>query len=174
MVIEFAGRNFTGTKNYRGNYIISSAGLFLSVNIILLCTASAAWSIISGGHYIIDKETTALIIGVYSSSFGGFIDDRANDSVKGITGHMKCLLKGKITSGSIKAAAGVSSSFIICLIFGYTGLNLLLSVALVFMMQNFINLMDLKSGMFPILSCNEWMGILNKYHFTRSGFPLAR
>jgi UDP-N-acetylmuramyl pentapeptide phosphotransferase/UDP-N-acetylglucosamine-1-phosphate transferase len=144
MVIEFTGRNFTGTKNYRCNYIINSAGLFISINIILLCTASAAFSIIFPSPYKADKEIAALIIGVFSSSFTGFIDDRVNESTKGITGHIKCLLRGQITSGGIKAAAGVSVSLIICLIFGYTGLNLLLSMALISMMQNFINLLDLR------------------------------
>jgi len=144
MVIEFIIHNGNTAINYKGNKLYNSAGLFLSINIIFLCTSLQLVNLAFIHDKKINQYILALLIGVLSASFTGYVDDNSHDEKKGISRHIHALLTGEITAGNIKAIVGVITSFIICVTFAYKSYNFIINLFLICGGQNFINLMDLR------------------------------
>jgi len=99
----------------------------------------------SGGGGI-SINALMVLVGVLSSSLTGYIDDTSNSYIRGILGHGQMLLKGKFTSGNIKALTGVIVSLVICIAERYGSYNFIINLFLIPLTQNFINLMDLRPG----------------------------
>jgi UDP-N-acetylmuramyl pentapeptide phosphotransferase/UDP-N-acetylglucosamine-1-phosphate transferase len=81
-------------------------------------------------------------------SFVGFIDDVLGDrSVRGLKGHITMLLKGKPTTGSLKALSGVLIAFFISFNVGKNNIEeLIINTLIIALFTNFLNLVDLRPG----------------------------
>ena len=129
-------------RNYRGQAIPQSMGLIF----IFTYLPAALWALIS------QLITSGLIRRTFMITIGlgilGFIDDFWGASqVKGLRGHFSSLLKGKITTGLLKAIGG----YIICFLAvkSLPDSNLPLNIwraALVALTANLLNLFDLRPG----------------------------
>lgn len=143
-------------NNYRGEPVRNSMGICFVLDILFICSAILVYENFLGFKYY-DKDIGVICIGTIAAAFGGIADDTSKDSVKGISGHIKALMEGKLTAGLLKAILGLLSSYIICLILGFTKYNLILNVLILSLCQNFINLLDtrplraIKSYMFFLL-----------------------
>lgn len=143
-VLRFLESNHMITKNYNNRFVYNPAGIFFSIHILLISTiVYIIYKSIGYNEYEI--HIIPLIIGVLSSSMAGYIDDNSKDISKGIIGHGKMILKGELTGGSIKAFTGILTSLLVSYIM-FDGYNILLNSLLISLMQNFINLMDLRPG----------------------------
>ncbi|MFV9567583.1 UDP-N-acetylmuramyl pentapeptide phosphotransferase [Thermoanaerobacter mathranii] len=81
-------------------------------------------------------------------SFAGFIDDVLGDkNVRGLKGHITMFLKGKPTTGSLKALSGVLIAFFTSFNIGknYIG-ELIIDTLIIALFTNFLNLVDLRPG----------------------------
>lgn len=144
--LQFVRQNCKITKNYRGKEVYNSAGIFFTFMILLICMLYIIISVILPQYAYIQPLIIIIVVGVLSASFTGCLDDNSRDISKGIAGHFKLLIRGKITSGSIKAVVGVFISFIISLNFGDKNIYLLIDTLLICMVQNLVNLLDLRPG----------------------------
>lgn len=144
--IKFIEGNNKTVKNYRGKFIHNSAGIFFTLVILLICVSYSIASLIAFELSDIHSNVLVVTAGVLSASFTGYLDDNSENKAKGIKGHGILLLKGMFTSGGIKALIGIAVSFIISLTLHNRGYSLILNTFLISMMQNFINLLDLRPG----------------------------
>lgn len=142
-IIGFIANNDKTVKNYRSKQVYNCGGLFLSFNLVIVCSF-----ILCVNFFLFKTETDisilVLIIGTFSASLTGYIDDNSNDKVKGLSGHIKSLRNNILTSGIIKAFTGVLTSLIICFVCRYSGYNFLINFLIIPLSQNFINLLDLR------------------------------
>jgi UDP-N-acetylmuramyl pentapeptide phosphotransferase/UDP-N-acetylglucosamine-1-phosphate transferase len=124
--------------------IYGSAGIAFVPCIFILCTIFIFIEKIT--YKRIEVNTLLILLGVFSAAFTGYIDDNTDDPVKGITGHLKILLKRSITSGGIKAITGIFISLIISLTIYNKPIDIFISLLIICLLQNFINIMDLRPG----------------------------
>ena len=88
-------------KNFRREIIITCMGIVL-VPVVIFCFSIAA-------VFLILQHSILLIFlcGVLSISFAGIIDDLLGENLtSGFKGHIGYLIKGKLTTGGLKAVIG--------------------------------------------------------------------
>lgn len=144
LILKFIKSNAKYKCNYRNKEVYGSAGIAFIPGILFLCTIYLYIEKIICNR--MEINVFLILIGVLSAAFTGYIDDNTDDPVKGIFKHIKQLLSGNITSGSIKAVTGIIVSFIISLIINNSSIDILISLLIISMTQNFINLLDLRPG----------------------------
>lgn len=131
-------------KNYRGEYIPYTMGIIYIYNILVITLLI---------YKYIDKQETIQIIlillGILTMGLIGMIDDLLGDKdikVKGLKGHIKMLLKLKLTTGGMKAVFGGIIGIIISLNLSKNILDFLINFIIINLFTNFINLLDLRPG----------------------------
>jgi UDP-GlcNAc:undecaprenyl-phosphate/decaprenyl-phosphate GlcNAc-1-phosphate transferase len=83
-----------------------------------------------------------LLIGVI-----GLIDDLIGEKdVKGFKGHIKSLIKGKLTTGGLKAVIGFGAAFLVSIVLSDGYLNIVLNTFIIAFFTNLVNLFDLRPG----------------------------
>jgi UDP-GlcNAc:undecaprenyl-phosphate/decaprenyl-phosphate GlcNAc-1-phosphate transferase len=127
--------------NYRGRSVPQSMGAVYPP-VFLLAALWARWTGLLGAEIVARMSVVVLGLGII-----GLVDDIWGDKrVKGFAGHFRSLLRGRITTGFIKAAAG----FLVCLwaVAGLPGFFLLAfwRAVVVALSANLLNLLDLRPG----------------------------
>lgn len=145
-ILSFISENFNIKINYRKKAVYNSAGIFFTLNILFMCMAILVLNSLIYPMPYMSSQILVITSGILSASFAGYIDDTASSPSKGISGHMRSLFNGNLTSGTIKAMVGISVSLIISLSGNYSIMHTVLNFLLICLMQNFINLMDLRPG----------------------------
>lgn len=145
-LISLICRGGINKANYRGVYICSAAGGAFAIFIIIECTFIMLYAYILPEQYPLMTDIFSVLAGTLSASLFGFVDDVIGDESKGIKGHGKMLLKGRYTSGALKGLTAIFISLTIALSWRNGGAELILNMVLIFLFQNFINLMDLRPG----------------------------
>lgn len=93
------------------------------------------------------KVVYGLAVGILSMGFVGLMDDLIGDKdTKGFKGHIKSLLKGKLTTGGLKAISGFGVAFLISLSISDGILDTGVNTFLIALFTNIINLFDLRPG----------------------------
>ncbi|MFA5536891.1 MAG: UDP-N-acetylmuramyl pentapeptide phosphotransferase [Bacillota bacterium] len=128
-------------KNFKGKSLPIPGGLIpISVYLLLLLLTR-----------LLTKDVSLLLILIFSSlTILGLLDDIFGEgNEKGFKGHFKTLLKGKITTGVMKAM-GISLLALVGIQNLGRGkislLGLFLDIGLIALTSNFINLLDLRPG----------------------------
>lgn len=142
--MELVKTSCNTVKNYRGKKVYNSAGINFILYIIFLSTIL----FIADNVFFNENNFTVffLLSCTLSAAFTGYLDDNNSCTAKGIIGHGKLLLKGILTSGCIKALISIMLSIILSLSVSVSKIDILVNFLLICLMQNFINLMDLKPG----------------------------
>lgn len=129
-------------KNYKGVLIPQGIGIIFPILYL-------AWSvlfIVIFGEFPID--IFLILLAVFSASFIGFIDDMLGArNVLGFKGHFGKLLHGKLTTGGLKAIAGLLAAFVISAV-AASGVvsEIILNTFVVALFTNLFNLLDLRPG----------------------------
>jgi hypothetical protein len=111
--------------------------------------------------------------------FAGLIDDLlGNNSSKGFKGHIKGLMKGKLTTGGLKAIIGFISAFIVSIQVSKTFYDIIANIFLISLVTNLINLLDTRPGRaikgFILLTLlSLLLGTLTNIHYIVLGALLA-
>lgn len=133
-------------ENYAGVRIPTAVGVVfpLTLPFSLACLALK--------QVLFNPEEVYLLLFITTGmGFAGLCDDLLKtDEEKGFRGHFAQLLKGKLTSGALKAGAGFSFALIFTFglwVMGHTSLGMLIPQTLVVALAtNSINLFDLRPG----------------------------
>ncbi len=114
-------------------------------------------------YYLLGKDTTVALV-LLSFGFLGLLDDAwGMKEVKGFGGHFALLLKGRFSTGWLKAVGGiVASLFIGYILYPNNPARILLSAFLISASANFLNLLDVRPGrclkVFLILNLLAYLG----------------
>jgi UDP-GlcNAc:undecaprenyl-phosphate GlcNAc-1-phosphate transferase len=134
--------NTKGNKvtNYAGRSVINSMGLAF----LFPCLFGSIPFFFAFQH----TDLLLFWIIVFALPLAGFIDDLIGDgSIRGIKRHfLELVIRGKLTTGSIKALIGVLVGFILSLLNKEGIGEALLNIILFILFINFINLLDLRPG----------------------------
>lgn len=143
ILYNFISKNNLIKKNYSGEPILAIGGLFISIIFILIWTF---YLFIGVGEKTIIYKLLFLTTIITAT---GLLDDMAgNKGTQGFKGHFHSLLTGKLTTGFLK----VIVTFIVVILlmtdnFGkLITAEILINIAIVPLMSNFINLLDLRPG----------------------------
>ncbi|MEQ2129207.1 UDP-N-acetylmuramyl pentapeptide phosphotransferase [Caldanaerobacter subterraneus KAk] len=98
------------------------------------------------GHSVEYQEV--ILIALSLISFVGFADDLIGDTkVKGLKGHILRLIKGKPTTGSLKALGGLLiAAFVSYEIAGISLIEVTIDSLIIALFTNLLNLLDLRPG----------------------------
>lgn len=137
-------------KNFQGNTLCTAAGIVLPLALI---TVEATRSVIGafgvGNEPAITGPRAAVLIAVTGFALLGLLDDLAGGAeARGFGGHVRALLRGQLTSGSVKMIGGIALSLVAsAFLVGDSGaVALLLDAAIIALAANLINLFDLRPG----------------------------
>lgn len=128
-------------KNYRGCEVVSGMGI-LFIPILLMTSSSAMllfphYNRIYGDHLFL----------VFAMGFAGLLDDFiGNKAIKGLRKHILQFIKGRLTTGFFKAFTGFFVSLIAAFYMSSGLWDFLLSLCIMALFTNALNLMDLRPG----------------------------
>lgn len=128
-------------KNYAGKQIPVAAG------ISILAAAAVCYFFVA----IIDLNSrleilTTLAV-VLAMGLLGFVDDLLGTrDVTGIKGHLSMLIRGKLTTGGLKALGGGGLAFGFSLLISNNPVEIIVNTLVIALFTNAINLMDLRPG----------------------------
>jgi UDP-GlcNAc:undecaprenyl-phosphate GlcNAc-1-phosphate transferase len=131
-------------KNYLGNEIAVSAGISFPISVLAAYLLYGFF-----GQY--NFGMAVFLFGITSISFLGFIDDMLGKrDVTGFKGHFKALLKGRMTTGGLKAIGGGIIAIYLA-VSNPTAANLrvgevILNILVIALFTNMLNLLDLRPG----------------------------
>ncbi len=132
--------------NYRKERIPIGMGILFAV---LAPLTAITVSAITGE---ITAESSVFAAAVLMMGFAGMIDDfLGNKNDKGFKGHIKALLRGRLTTGGFKAVLGFITAFIVSIFISSFSeqrhiTDIILNTFLIALFTNIINLFDLRPG----------------------------
>lgn len=139
LIPMLAGAGSVG-RNYRGEEIPVSAGISFPMTLLAVYLLYLLFHRDVPGHQV-------LLLGVTAISFLGLVDDMlGRRDTTGLKGHLGALMKGRLTTGGLKAlGGGVVSLYLAAFISADWG-NIILNTFLIALTTNFMNLLDLRPG----------------------------
>lgn len=123
--------------NFRGDEVPVGVGLLfpLVASPILLAYPLAG-----------DQELLS-VIAILGFAVAGLVDDCLGDrSTGGFAGHARSLLRGRLTTGGLKALYGGVIAFMVAMEIDNAPLEVLVNTLLVALYANFVNLLDVRPG----------------------------
>ncbi len=131
-------------KNYKGHTIPVSMGItFIPVVIINTIILNYFFRNNSDAQQLL----LVFLVGIMTIAVVGLIDDLAGSrSTLGFKGHIKSLLKGKLTTGGLKAVVGGLVSLFIGSLFSSHVFEIIVNALIIALSTNLINLLDLRPG----------------------------
>ncbi len=129
--------------NYAGKKIPGYAGIFFFPALLIMFLAGAFLPI-SKNYYVHSTRFFALISGM---CLFGLIDDvfGAPDE-KGFYGHLKSLIRGRMTTGALKAVGGLALSIAVLFPYSSPSWEVLINGSVTALSANLFNLLDTKPG----------------------------
>lgn len=127
-------------SNYRNKEIITAGGVVFVIVILLINVYTVFyWDDTDLPEYI--------MLSAACMGFSGLMDDiYGTKAVKGIRGHFSKLLRGKITTGSIKAIIGLSIACFLAVKKNDFWPDIIIDALIIALSTNLLNLMDLRPG----------------------------
>lgn len=135
--------NITG-KNYKDQTIPVSMGItFIPVVVI----NAVVFNYFFRNDLNAQQLLSVFLAGIMTIAALGLVDDLiGNRETLGFKGHIKSLLKGKLTTGGLKAIVGGLISLLIGSFFSYNVIEILVNAFIIALFTNLINLLDLRPG----------------------------
>lgn len=135
------GVEICNSINYRGKLIPAIGGI---VFIPVLSLFMPVLSFIKPEHFLVYLSYLTL---VSSMGFAGLIDDLTGEkNIKGYANHLKCIFKGIVTTGFVKALTGIAVSITISLKASGSIAEFIMNVLIISLFANTVNLFDLRPG----------------------------
>ena len=126
--------------NYRNKEIITAGGVVFVIILILMNVYSAFYW--DDTDFLEYTMLSAACIG-----FSGLLDDiYGTNAVKGLKGHFSELLRGKITTGNVKAIMGLSIACFLSMKKNEFWPEIFIDTLIIALSTNLLNLMDLRPG----------------------------
>lgn len=127
--------------NYREEKIPVGMGLvFIIIQVFVI---SSTFIYIDVDRNIIFSYTIALLL----MGLAGMLDDLIGDKyIKGFKGHIKSLLRGKLTTGGLKAIIGFLSATLFSISISKDYKEIIVNIFIIALFTNLVNLFDLRPG----------------------------
>ena len=131
-------------RNYKGDIIPVGMGITF-IPVIIINAIALEW------FFKDDPEAQRLLLifltGIMTVMTVGLIDDLVgNRDTLGLRGHMRSLLKGRLTTGGLKAIVGGLISLLIGSLFSSDVIEIIINALIIALFTNLINLLDLRPG----------------------------
>lgn len=128
-------------ENFKSNKIPNAMGiLFIFVQVITL-------GIIEIINPIDNHMNLIYLLGFVFIGIIGLLDDLIGEkNIKGLRGHIKAFLQGKLTTGAIKAFLGLFIAFVTSSYISSNIMNFMINGLVIGLFTNSINLFDLRPG----------------------------
>lgn len=146
---DFLSAEFLLRENYRGRMVPTGGGVLLAVGMVVIEGGRALLASFDVGNVEGVTEARALVlVAVLGFALLGFIDDVAvEQKASGFRGHGRALLRGELTTGGLKLAAGGLLALVLAAPVAEGDLGrLLLDGLLVALGANLANLFDRAPG----------------------------
>lgn len=129
-------------ENYRGVEVKVVGGAVLAASLAIV--ESLIWML---GDYAGSTDRIGLLILAFGFFVLGLADDLFGDrSSKGLGGHLKALLKGRVTTGAIKAVGGLGLAGLVALSWDGSLVSAIADTLAIALSANFLNLLDVRPG----------------------------
>lgn len=139
--IEMFERSGRLVKNYKGEMIPQGIGIVFPVYSLLWY----ALLILFADSYL--HNALSIQFAITTVCFFGFVDDMLGTrDVLGLKGHFKSLLRGRLTTGALKAIVGLLVAFVISLSLTSSIVETIINTLIIALFTNFFNLLDLRPG----------------------------
>jgi UDP-GlcNAc:undecaprenyl-phosphate GlcNAc-1-phosphate transferase len=133
-----AGRH--ARTNFRGATVAGTLGIVLAGPLVAGCAIAAA----AGAR---GRVVAAVAVAGLAGGVVGLVDDVYGDRhAGGLVGHARALLRGRVTTGTLKAVTGALTGLAVAWILGWRGAWWVLAGAVVALASNFSNLLDVRPG----------------------------
>ena len=131
-------------KNYKDHMIPVGMGITF-IPVIIINAIVLRW------FFRDDSDALQLLliflVGIMTVMTVGLIDDLiGNRDTLGLKGHIKSLLKGRLTTGGLKAVIGGLISLLIGSLFSFDIIEIIVNALIIALFTNLINLLDLRPG----------------------------
>jgi UDP-N-acetylmuramyl pentapeptide phosphotransferase/UDP-N-acetylglucosamine-1-phosphate transferase len=135
-------------ENYRGHHLPTAAGLLLVAAVVAVDGGRTALGLVGLGDADTAAPRTAVLLAVVAFGFLGLVDDLLGDAHdRGLAGHVRAALRGRVTTGFVKLGGGASVALVIAgAIDGDRPGRVLVDAALIALAANMGNLFDRAPG----------------------------
>jgi len=136
-------------ENYQGASIPTAAGIVLCATLVLAEAVRAiAGAAGVGDGADLTAVRAAVLVAVVGFSLFGLLDDLTGSGpAKGLSGHLRALGKGEITTGALKLFGGIVVSLVAVALMAGDGFGqLLIDGAVIALAANIANLFDVRPG----------------------------
>lgn len=131
-------------SNYKGDTIPVGMGIVF-IPVIIINSIFINYFI--GNNSTVQQILLVFLTGIMTMATIGLIDDLVgNRDTTGFKGHIKSLLKGKLTTGGFKALIGGFIALLIGSLFSFHIVEILVNALIIALFTNLINLLDLRPG----------------------------
>ncbi len=128
--------------NYRDETIPVGMGLLFILVQSFLMFATTIYMKDVNKNIVLSYIIAIILIGLI-----GMIDDFIGEKdIKGFKGHIKALLKGRLTTGGLKAIVGLLIAILFSVSVSKSYIEIIVNVLLITLFTNIINLFDLRPG----------------------------
>jgi len=139
-LMDMLERSGAVRANYLGADIPVSAGLSFPLAVIAVFLLYAFFSLYRPGYHL-------FVFGLTAISFLGFVDDMlGRRDTLGFKGHIGELLRGRMTTGGLKAAGGFIIALFLAVFNAGGWASVVLNTFLLALFTNLLNLFDLRPG----------------------------
>lgn len=131
--------------NYRGVELPFPAGVPVVAGALVALVALAPLAELAGLD-VFRPEAAAVAVYALGVAFLGLVDDLLGGEPRGWRGHGAAILRGSFSTGALKAAGSLGLALLVLLGRGDGDLHYLLSVGVLVLATNLLNLLDLRPG----------------------------
>jgi UDP-N-acetylmuramyl pentapeptide phosphotransferase/UDP-N-acetylglucosamine-1-phosphate transferase len=162
-------------ENYRGAKLATASGLIIVVAVIAVEGARTVIELLGASDGATARYRLVVLATVVAFGALGFIDDvLGDDAEKGLKGHVRAALQGRVTTGFIKLGGGASVALVVAgASLGGSAGRILIDAALIALAANMGNLFDRAPGRTLKVALLAWIPVALLAGTSATGLALA-
>jgi UDP-N-acetylmuramyl pentapeptide phosphotransferase/UDP-N-acetylglucosamine-1-phosphate transferase len=162
-------------ENYRGAKLATASGVLIVVAVIAVEGARTIVELLGASDGATARYRLVLLATVVAFGALGFIDDVLGDNAeKGLKGHVRAALHGRVTTGFIKLGGGASVALVVAgAALGGSAGRIIVDAALIALAANLGNLFDRAPGRTLKVAILAWIPIALLAGTSATGLALA-
>ena len=162
-------------ENYRGATLSTASGVLIVVAVIAVEGARTIIELLGASDGATARYRLVVLATVVAFGALGFIDDVLGDNAeKGLKGHVRAALHGRVTTGFIKLGGGASVALVVAgAALGGSAGRIIVDAALIALAANLGNLFDRAPGRTLKVALLAWIPIALLAGTSATGLALA-
>jgi UDP-N-acetylmuramyl pentapeptide phosphotransferase/UDP-N-acetylglucosamine-1-phosphate transferase len=162
-------------ENYRGATLATASGLLIVVAVIAVEGARTIIELLGASDGATARYRLVVLATVVAFGALGFLDDVLGDNAeKGLKGHVRAALHGRVTTGFIKLGGGASVALVVAgAALGGSAGRILVDAALIALAANMGNLFDRAPGRTLKVALLAWIPVALLAGTSATGLAVA-